>query len=162
MEDLFDPSRDLARAFTHPVFSQITHLELFHPAQNPDWSGLALLPCLTHLAFDGLGPLPQYLQILQKCTSLHMLVVLLSSPSQLGADFEAHTALISDPRFVVMTLMCYFADWQVAIHTELDFWMHAADFIAQRCSGEVDRLQYFLSEDPSVDYTKYMREGDTW
>ncbi|KAJ7913071.1 hypothetical protein B0H13DRAFT_1874237 [Mycena leptocephala] len=123
---------------------------LLHPSQNPDWSGLALLPCLTHLAFDGLGPLAPYLQILQTCASLRMLIVLLSSPSQLGADFGGHTALISDPRFVI------------GIQTKVDFWMYTADFIAQRRSGEVNRLQYFLSEDPSVDYTKYVRESDAW
>ncbi|KAJ7885660.1 hypothetical protein B0H14DRAFT_3856789 [Mycena olivaceomarginata] len=162
MGDLFGPSLNSAPPFIHPIFSQITHLELFHPSQNPDWSGLALLPCLTHLAFDGLGPLASYLQILQTRASLRMLIVLLSSPSQLGADFGGHTALISDPRFVVMTLQLYFADWQIGIQTKVDFWMYAADFIAQRWSGEVNRLQNFLSEDPSVDYTKYVRESDAW
>ncbi|KAJ7438560.1 hypothetical protein B0H11DRAFT_1633415, partial [Mycena galericulata] len=53
LEDLFTPNTQID--FTHPLFSHLTHLELFAGSNVvlPElWSGLSLLPYLTHLSFN--------------------------------------------------------------------------------------------------------------
>ncbi|KAJ7919722.1 hypothetical protein B0H13DRAFT_1868303 [Mycena leptocephala] len=101
---LFDGVADL----THPLFSNITHLEVFYLGNgNTAGSGFALIPHLSHLSFQGYNyreTKPAPLTLLQKCRSLRVLIYL-----RRNADIGAHTG----------------AD---------DYWARAKAFIAKRPS----------------------------
>ncbi|KAJ7131403.1 hypothetical protein C8R44DRAFT_774785 [Mycena epipterygia] len=136
--------------FTHNLFSQMTHLELFDiPDSDPQfWSGIVLIPHLTHLAFNDLGFLPMGPTLLRTCSSLRLLILL----SPLRAYVTNHPQieeLAKDGRFVLLFCPRYFEDWQMGAHTGIDYWSRAEDFVAKRRSGQIDRLQYELPGDES-------------
>jgi len=141
-EDVFGPLPQID--FTHRVFATITHFEVFDDAiEREIWSGLALLPSLTHLCFNYDGPVDVWLDLLATCKSLRVLVVLDRS--------LAHSELAKDPRFVAMGCALETKDWRMGAHTGIDYWSRAEDFIAKRRSGELDPLQYTIEEDASMD-----------
>ncbi|KAJ7461177.1 hypothetical protein FB451DRAFT_1562991 [Mycena latifolia] len=134
----------------HPVFSRITHLELF---DSPDdttvlSSRLPLIPQLTHLSFNKHALLDICLHLLQTCTLLSVLVC--HDP---GRSFRSGSAvaqaLSSDIRFVVMHVNDFLLDWQMGAYTGLDYWTRAESFITKRLSGEIDASQFELVEDDS-------------
>ncbi|KAJ7473871.1 hypothetical protein B0H11DRAFT_2036245 [Mycena galericulata] len=120
--------------FTHPLFANITHLELFGLDDEDDESrkSLALLPRLTHLAYDTSSLWPCK-QLLEECKSLRVLICL-RSPSG-----RPDQPVVEDPRFVMMLVERYIADWQRGILTGRDFWTRAEEFIAKRISGQINR-----------------------
>jgi hypothetical protein len=130
--------------FTHRMFSQITHLQLFDYVDSVDiWPGLALIPHLTHIAFlnifPRLGPhfIPLSLRLLNTCTSLRVLVLIEAAP---GTPPDVHLQqLAEDGRFVCIRaiLMGFEENWYVGAHTGIDFWSRAEDFISKRRSGEI-------------------------
>ncbi|KAJ7842173.1 hypothetical protein B0H13DRAFT_2413911 [Mycena leptocephala] len=108
LEHIFGSQRKID--FTHRLFSQITHLEVFdYPSVvDPDiWCNLALLPRLTHLSFDHKVFRDVWPTLLRECPSLRVLVAFASS-------------------------------WAVGAQTGMDYWSKAEEFIAKRRSGEVD------------------------
>ncbi|KAF7334937.1 hypothetical protein MVEN_02243400 [Mycena venus] len=136
--------------FTHPLFSQITHLEIFdHPhtldPSNSVWHNLATIPFLTHLAFE--DPFFVYicLTLLSTCHSLRVLVVR-GGPqwNRLGnlsiAGHRDEQQLAKDPRFVMMGWGI--RDWQLGAHGGTDYWSQAEDWVAKRRSGDIDARQY--------------------
>ncbi|KAJ7461190.1 hypothetical protein FB451DRAFT_490394 [Mycena latifolia] len=132
----------------HPVFSRITHLELFDsPRDTTMWSSrLPLIPQLTHLSFNKHALLDICPHLLQTCTLLSVLVC--HDP---GRSFRSGSAvaqaLSSDIRFVVMHVNDFLLDWQMGAYTGLDYWTRAESFIAKRLSGEIDASQFELVED---------------
>ncbi|KAJ7751755.1 hypothetical protein DFH07DRAFT_826046 [Mycena maculata] len=137
--------------FWHPLFSHITHLELFdemHVVDADIWSNLALVPHLTHLR---LWSPSLALTLIKTCTSLRVLMVV-GRPVHREVSEAELRELAQDPRFVQMGYLQVVKDWQMGALTGVDCWSRAEDFIAKRMSGEVDRLQYIL-EDESVGHT---------
>ncbi|KAJ6550979.1 hypothetical protein DFH09DRAFT_603549 [Mycena vulgaris] len=139
--------------FTLPLFSHITHLEWidFPSVANPEtWSGLALIPNLTHLSFNSPTFIPLWPGLLATCESLRVLVFLwgVRGP-KLVAEHQDGENLARDTRFVVMGCDAFVKDWQKGAHAGLDYWRRAEDFIAKRRSGEIDVLQYAITEDES-------------
>ncbi|KAJ7131494.1 hypothetical protein C8R43DRAFT_956995 [Mycena crocata] len=88
--------------------------------------GVAALPRLTHLAFDGLFAAPLSAQLLDTCKALRALVHL-----DVFGDATDLVTGIDDPRFVVMPL---------------DFWAHSDAFIAKRISGQLPRGGFLLND----------------
>ncbi|KAJ7757230.1 hypothetical protein DFH07DRAFT_958827 [Mycena maculata] len=136
--------------FAHPLFSRLTHLELFDTVPWTGVTDLALIPHLSHLCFTQNGFLSDSLPILSTCKSLRVLVFLTldeSDPPRLVEEYSALTQLAKDPRFVMMA--CDNFDWQMGALTGTDYWSRAEDFIAKRVSGQIDPLQYMIEGDES-------------
>jgi hypothetical protein len=66
--------------FAHPLFAQITHLDLpgHHGEQWADWSLLASIPGLTHLSFSQDFISNLFNTILKHCKSLEVLAIVFS------------------------------------------------------------------------------------
>ncbi|KAJ7089494.1 hypothetical protein C8R43DRAFT_1050600 [Mycena crocata] len=133
--------------FTHQLFSHLTHLWHFaHVGKAELWSGLALIPHLTHLTFSHPGFLPLYLGFLDTCKSLRVLV----HREFGGGSYETEggtVQLAENHRFVWMNhtnSTDYQADWLVGAHTGTDFWSKAEDFVARRKAGQIPAGQYSL------------------
>jgi hypothetical protein len=115
-------------------FSTITHLGLFGSVQSVEsWTPLAAFPYLTHLTFYDLGIISQCLSILDTYKSLRSLIIL-----RYPGHFTPELAILSDdPRFVMMQVEDYLADWVRGALTGMDYWARADDIIAKRISGEI-------------------------
>ncbi|KAJ7204165.1 hypothetical protein GGX14DRAFT_460974 [Mycena pura] len=147
LHEVFDPS--VNDPFTHRVFSNITHLELFGlPSEIADTdvpfaSRVARLPHLTHFSLNR-GPgidCSVCVRVLTACKRLHVLVFLCEREKHAAAE---RAGLARDVRFVMLDLSDYETDWQWGILTGNDYWARAEAFIAKRISGEIDRNTFFL------------------
>ncbi|KAJ7669842.1 hypothetical protein DFH06DRAFT_1468610 [Mycena polygramma] len=141
--------------FTHRLFSRLTHYEVIDYPSEEDfevWRGLALIPNLTHLAFNGLSCIFLLPFLLEECRSLLLLVVLYgdSGGAERVADHVDGHKLLRDPRFVVMKCEEYEKDWQMGAATGADYWSRAEAFVALRRSGEIDPLDCEIREDASL------------
>ncbi|KAJ7617914.1 hypothetical protein FB45DRAFT_1103223 [Roridomyces roridus] len=160
LDHLF-PTRNID--FMHPVFVHLTHLEIFSHTDttNPAiHAGLAMIPNLTHLAFNDGGFIPFAGRLLETCKSLRVLVLLNdgepldseldnnNTNSVLGAELDE---LRRDVRYVRMACSKYLADWRMGAMTGGgDYWERAEVFIEKRRAGEVDAGQYWIAEDESL------------
>ncbi|KAJ7112028.1 hypothetical protein C8R43DRAFT_1113438 [Mycena crocata] len=123
--------------FTHTLFSHLTHLRYFGRVGTPDtWSGLALIPCLTHLAFYHREFIPLCLGFLDSCKSL-LILVHLQFGTVSGELRDIDIRLAEDPRFLSMSAPNFAEDWRNGAHTGVDFWTHAEAFLDRRKSGQV-------------------------
>ncbi|KAJ7175000.1 hypothetical protein C8R43DRAFT_596341 [Mycena crocata] len=131
--------------FTHPLFSHLTHLfdcgGIYHTI---NWSGLAVIPHLTHLAFCNIQYIPFFLGFFDTCKSLRVLVYVDEERKVMSHDVDIRLA--EDSRFVAMISVDICEDWVMGEHTGVDFWSKAEDFIARRKSGQVPALQFRLTE----------------
>lgn len=122
----------------HACFSQITHLELMDIRDDLEsWSGLSLIPQLSHLAFSNADFGALCGELLETCRSLAVLVFL-RSHGGLRIDPSQAAELSKDPRLVEMRCVYYLLDWQMGAHAGKDYWSCAESFIAKRRSGEID------------------------
>ncbi|KAJ7914160.1 hypothetical protein B0H13DRAFT_1873233 [Mycena leptocephala] len=101
-----------------------------------DWTGLAALPCITHLALDDSSLIRICVGILGAFQSLRALIILKGPPASLPSELEV---LAADPRFVMCHRPNYANDWQIGALTGRDYWARTDEFIAKRISGEIDR-----------------------
>ncbi|KAJ7616134.1 hypothetical protein FB45DRAFT_237817 [Roridomyces roridus] len=134
---------------TPPVFSRLTHLEIFEQVDPEISDGLALIPNLTHLAMDDADvDAPLLLDFLERCKSLRVLIMLsVSGRPHLDLDDEGMDQLVKDPRFLQMSCREYIADWKIGALTGVDYWSRADDFVARRRAGNIDPLRYFIEDD---------------
>ncbi|KAJ7745746.1 hypothetical protein B0H16DRAFT_1558087 [Mycena metata] len=141
--------------FALPLFSRLTHLELrsdFLRASDADeWTGLATLPQLTHLAFNSYITFPVFKRILDTSSTLQILVLLTpyvpSWETEGGRDKE-DGSLLHDMRFVVMACGDPHRDWQMGARGGRDHWRRAEEFAASRQAGLVN--QWFIETDESI------------
>ncbi|KAJ7707208.1 hypothetical protein B0H14DRAFT_3643677 [Mycena olivaceomarginata] len=150
----------IAVDFTHPLFSNLTHLELMDRLEDApweEWKGLALIPNLTHLAFLMQKSLAVFQGALDACPALQVLVYLYFK----GIVYEEiHLQpLAQDTRFICMPAPPFASDWQIGARDGDDFWVRAERFIAQRVSGQVDRGTFVLQEDIM---TQFDPSGSLW
>ncbi|KAF8124257.1 hypothetical protein K438DRAFT_1051671 [Mycena galopus ATCC 62051] len=137
---------------TCPKLIQLTHLEIRdwpHGDRWDAWSGLALLPRLTHLAFHDIDTMiPIFLGALQHCGSLQVLVM--SCACQAHFDMSMRTLerygdnITADLRFVMFLLENYYhdEDWEERARGGQDFWDTAEEHVRKRRSGEAN--EYFI------------------
>ncbi|KAJ7464126.1 hypothetical protein FB451DRAFT_1264711 [Mycena latifolia] len=134
----------------HPLFLSVTHLDIYADSTDAlvrweDFSHLASMPALTHLALsDEISDviLPQ---VITECTSL-VLVLLL-------ADFSlvlANTSDFDDPRVVVTKLVDYRADWMKGAWGGDDMWARADKFLARKRRGEIPSTCFLLEDSSST------------
>ncbi|KAJ7138941.1 hypothetical protein C8R46DRAFT_1361499 [Mycena filopes] len=129
-----------------PLFTRLTHLELTGPVHSVAKiaSTLPLLPQLTHLAFNDEDLITICPQILDECASLTVLVSRNAGRGHAESLFQGYAERLSrDVRFVLIHSW-WFEDWQLGVHSGLDYWARAEDFIAKRRSGEIPATQYEL------------------
>ncbi|KAJ7017411.1 hypothetical protein C8F04DRAFT_1156516 [Mycena alexandri] len=158
LRQMLDPfeSAPLSQAdFAHPLLSHLTHLELrsdfLRAADADEWTGLATLPQLTHLAFHSYITFPVFKRILDTSSTLELLVLLTpyvpSWETEGGRDKEDES-LLRDMRFVVMTCGDPHRDWQMGARGGKDHWKRAEEFTASRRAGLVN--QWFIETDESI------------
>ncbi|KAJ6537758.1 hypothetical protein B0H19DRAFT_1180834 [Mycena capillaripes] len=125
--------------FTHSLFRNITHLELFDDSaslSNKAIDGLALMPHLTHIAFH-LFREPNSARlhaVLQINAELHCIVFL----SARWMHEDPIHPYSDDERFVCMIRPDPFVDWLRGVDGGEDHWARAEAFIAARRAGTVD------------------------
>ncbi|KAJ7057078.1 hypothetical protein C8F01DRAFT_1372381 [Mycena amicta] len=146
-------------SFAHPIFSNLTHLELFDGLPEDDVglelsiSDLASLPCLTHIALDLVEsrPLRKLLDVPLTETRIRTVVALCTNSVQVSpiAERLREAGLDAIPRLVLMALPRFLHDWLRGIISGDDYWARADMLISKRMSGEVD-LTAFILEESSV------------
>ncbi|KAJ7339015.1 hypothetical protein DFH08DRAFT_938803, partial [Mycena albidolilacea] len=129
-----------------PLFRSVTHLELFElydigsePEDGADRlsDNLALIPHLTHIAFNPKLPKMVSHAALAADTRLQCIAFLVSAPYTL----KKTSPLLEDDRFVcVQQNLDYRLDWLRGAVTGDDYWALAEAFIAARLAGRVDRM----------------------
>ena len=123
--------------FQHPVFERLTHLAIF------DWetaivlpSGLALMPCLTHLSFTAVWKPEFHTAVLAQCPRLQVLAVLVIGHS-FAVWHEHHTHFSEDARTVLISCLGLLQDWELGTEGGADYWVRAEHSIAKRRTGVV-------------------------
>lgn len=140
----FPNGNDFAMDFTLPLFASLTHLDLFETLDDDDlsfWSGLALLPVLTHLAFVELHQSNLVNELFSTCRKLEVLIsmysekVLFEQRILAGDDMDK-----IEERFVLMVVTSedYVVEWQIGTQGGMDFWARADAFVAKKRRGEIE------------------------
>jgi hypothetical protein len=133
---------DFAMDFTLPLFASLTHLDLFETLDDLSfWSGLALLPVLTHLAFLELHQSNLVNELFSTCRKLEVLIsmysekVLFEQRILAGDDMDE-----IEERFVLMVVTSedYVVEWQIGTQGGMDFWARADAFVAKKRRGEIE------------------------
>ncbi|KAJ6488416.1 hypothetical protein DFH09DRAFT_1377612 [Mycena vulgaris] len=144
--------------FVHPLFTQITHLDLLDDAHGAwtDYTGLAGLPHLTHLSFDlSLATRTHTMLaasivdgVLAYCPALRVLVLLwsvaLRDAIKLDTGAVGEIAALAKDGRVVMTLLSltYKQDWQSGARGGEDYWMRAEGLVGQPAEIRSDLFHY--------------------
>jgi hypothetical protein len=137
LAELFD---DLTIDLTHPMFSSVTHFDVFDSVDSPRdpiHGQLSLLPALTHLCLNNHVPFNVLRTVLRDCRTLRVLANLFSSVRRDNAEALARNIPLQDPRFVVVLWEDYWADWERGAGGRKDFWARADDFVEQKLNGEI-------------------------
>ncbi|KAJ7136418.1 hypothetical protein C8R43DRAFT_1203486 [Mycena crocata] len=123
--------------FTHTLFSHLIHLRYFGHVGIPDsWSGLALIPILSYLAFYHKEFIPLFLGLLDTCNALRILMHL-NFGRVSGQLRDVDERLAEDPLFLSISAPSYVEDWLSGARTDINFWTKAEAFVKHRKSGHV-------------------------
>jgi hypothetical protein len=149
--------------FAHPLFAQITHLDLpgDHSEQWAAWSPLASIPWLTHLSFSE-DFIPSRFQIfdtiLERCKSLQVLAIVFSYLAMLkfiDPNLRLQPSSL-DPRVVLVVVADRQADWEAGARGGDDYWIVAEGLVEKHRAGDFDgtspRLALPTLTDHSVVY----------
>ncbi|KAJ7132471.1 hypothetical protein C8R44DRAFT_871423 [Mycena epipterygia] len=118
---------------------KITHLDLY------DWplhgweplSGLAQMPCLTHLSFHRTVINNIICRgILLHCQLLEVLAIFCSNKF-LELSVRAYASLSIDPRFMILLHTNLLVNWEMG---DEDYWVRADNFVRKRRSEEMENL----------------------
>ncbi|KAJ6485379.1 hypothetical protein C8R47DRAFT_1130004 [Mycena vitilis] len=123
---------------THPMFTNVTHLDVLDPSLNPDLIGyFAMLPLLTHLSIWHNGA--SLTDVLARCPKLEALIDMNDDNSE-----PNHLMSIDDVRVVCMALgdVEYEEDWVIGTRGGLDFWARADVFISKKRRGEIKPSEF--------------------
>ncbi|KAK7058008.1 hypothetical protein R3P38DRAFT_1191526 [Favolaschia claudopus] len=142
---------------SRPMLRSVTHLELFNSTNHPlvapaaweAWSGLTLLPTLTHLCLsDDLSKLLLDL-VIEHCNSLQLILAAFWDPELRPTESAMQYAeglTTTDPRVVVMNMTHFTSDWERAAWGGEDFWVRAERFVARKRKGDIERTCHYLDE----------------
>jgi len=149
LDGLFVPPKRVE--FSHPIFAHLTHLEVLgyeSRRTQGEWAGLALLPCLTHFAFNDVEACYELRPVLQACEQLRCVV--LHGGGTVDDEEDEHirkSGMAEDPRFVLVHQQNFFTDWQRGAAGLDTFWDVAENFIAVKREGIVGALAYVAWND---------------
>ncbi|KAJ6598093.1 hypothetical protein DFH09DRAFT_1022383 [Mycena vulgaris] len=130
LECLFPDQQSLDPITTHPMFTCLTHLDLFGGSPHIRWTNL--LPALTHLAMGCHSSV--WTELLSTNAKLVVLIHMQSS------DFRTENRISDDDvRFVCMLVVDYEygPDWLTGVRGGMDFWARADLFVAKKRRGEI-------------------------
>ncbi|KAJ7440606.1 hypothetical protein FB451DRAFT_1058754 [Mycena latifolia] len=135
--------------FDHPIFSQLTHLDLLNTNVSDEWAvGLGRLPCLTHLSFNWVHgsrhPAPAFDAVLLHCSFLQVLILNVAHQNNIVDLTEEYTSFAEDPRLVLMVLEDAMSDWELGADGGADYWVRAERFVKKRESGAIKGESYCL------------------
>ncbi|KAJ7176149.1 hypothetical protein C8R43DRAFT_1197718, partial [Mycena crocata] len=126
---LFDP--------THQMFRRVTHLCLNHGVRPGSewvaWTGLAALPCLTHLGFCATSSSTVLQGALAHCPHLLVLVVLWPAIPHIQ---DLNAAVAHDKRFVQLAIDNYADNWEAGATGGEDHWSRAEAILHERQSRQ--------------------------
>ncbi|KAJ7099826.1 hypothetical protein C8R44DRAFT_988622 [Mycena epipterygia] len=127
--------------FTHPLFAQITHLEMgdFMVSREVAWEKLAQIPELTHLSVSEYTSIPICQAALAHCKSLAVLVLACGTEARLDACVPHCATLAVDPRFVMLVVTDYRHNWERGARGDEDHWSRAEALVRKRRAEELDQ-----------------------
>ncbi|KAJ7186393.1 hypothetical protein C8R46DRAFT_1024468 [Mycena filopes] len=138
--------------FTQPLFSAVTHLilwEIDHLPRVPveagwfDWSALAHLASLTHLAFTHPVPLSHATRILRGMPGLKIL--LMHAVNEAAATAFSEQLLLHDDRVAMLDIRSFDegmgVEYRSLTRAVNAVWTWADDFVARKRRGEVEDLK---------------------
>ncbi|KAJ6505747.1 hypothetical protein C8R47DRAFT_1102329 [Mycena vitilis] len=132
--------------FTQPFLRNVTHLELMDSGElSGHATGLALLPHLTHIAFNDLWPTAPAMHTRVR-TNTRLQCIIFFSEDSVGPDVE-------DDRFVGIEQTDFQVDWIRGATGGRDHWALADNFIAAKRAGRLPRSLYRISDDDSYAWT---------
>ncbi|KAJ7476408.1 hypothetical protein B0H11DRAFT_1917629 [Mycena galericulata] len=126
-----------------PPFTSITHFNIIDWQWNQWeswWSGLSLMPRLTHLSFyDYMIPERVCLSAFAHYNNLKVLAIVY--PSSHGTQLEeVPPALQAQPRFVLVTVDMFVDNWMRGARGGNDHFAVAESHVKRRLAGETDAL----------------------
>ncbi|KAJ7112710.1 hypothetical protein C8R44DRAFT_985098 [Mycena epipterygia] len=124
----------------HPLFSSITHLDIFDTIEEGDTicPQIPAIPSLTHLGLHCEIPWATIATLLTECPRLELLVNRWPWYMQ-QAHAQAQNVPFHDMRFVIQLYNQYINEWEAdARGLRPNFWSLADDFVARKRSGLVD------------------------
>ncbi|KAJ7615237.1 hypothetical protein DFH06DRAFT_1367299 [Mycena polygramma] len=129
-----------------PFLRNLTHLELLDSYElSGHTAGLALLPHLTHVAFNDAIPSAAALHAgLQTNMRLQCIIFFSEEPVEPEAE---------DDRFVAIEQTDFQLDWIRGATGGRDHWALADSFIAAKRAGRLDRSFYWISDEDNSDWT---------
>ncbi|KAJ7131407.1 hypothetical protein C8R44DRAFT_871899 [Mycena epipterygia] len=134
-QDIFSTMESPDPSHSMPMFTSVTHLDLFNiPSDSQSiwlWSEFGLLPALTHLSLFKFRTTAVGTALLSKCNKLEALL-------RMENTYDDPLS-IDDIRFVCMILpdADYEEDWILGAKGGMDFWARADAFVAKRRRGEI-------------------------
>ncbi|KAK7038298.1 hypothetical protein R3P38DRAFT_2905522 [Favolaschia claudopus] len=138
--------------FRHPLFTSVTHLDLFEVPAAEGWvEALCSLSHLTHLSFnydERHFPRIPFHRILVSNKSLQVLVLIFMTDDVIDIEdfsFPERKYFTQDPRSVIMVVDRFLDDWEIGTVGGENYWIRAERFIEKRRSGEVPASQYYLA-----------------
>ncbi|KAK6966518.1 hypothetical protein R3P38DRAFT_3154196 [Favolaschia claudopus] len=142
-------SRWPAATLSRPLFSRVTHLDLYRDPEPEDddrqasweegWSTLASLPALTHLCLDHSLARDIIRPIVENCISLKVMIAAFWSfhRGEEAAKFAQELpSTVRDLRVVVMTMAEFKEDWERG----------CKGFLERRRQGDFESLTYLLED----------------
>ncbi|KAF7346316.1 hypothetical protein MSAN_01859200 [Mycena sanguinolenta] len=134
--------------FTHALFAHVTHLDLLDEVRgswDTRWAGLALIPRLTHLAFEismsgSWGWENVIYGALKHCPKLQVLALMWSpwlrdTMRQNQYEDKIGRLADSDPRFVIVLQASYTHDWEAGARGGIDAWSRAEQLVGQSAAA---------------------------
>ncbi|KAF7341679.1 hypothetical protein MSAN_02066200 [Mycena sanguinolenta] len=136
--------------FTHPLFRNVTHLQLLQRGYGGTsrYSSLSAIPNLTHIAFNSATLAVRLRTLLETLPRLQCIVVL-SAIQTWDRARDLHRLepqAASDERFVHIEQNDFHADWYNSAMGGSNFWDLAEEFLAVRRAGKVPRSMYSISD----------------
>ncbi|KAJ7741788.1 hypothetical protein DFH07DRAFT_750830, partial [Mycena maculata] len=137
MQEVFETNPQ--NCFAHPLFRNITHLEI-NGCPHDEFTGIALIPHLTHFAFSDVGLCAVLRPAFHSCARL-ICIILVSEAAEARIDASMNSVqpLLEDGRFVAISQGDFWEDWYRGAYMANDYWALADAFLAARRAGKVDR-----------------------
>ncbi|KAJ7865394.1 hypothetical protein B0H13DRAFT_2562180 [Mycena leptocephala] len=139
---LYDGPVDLK----HPLFTSITHLDLFDTQSvglDEILVQISTLPALTHLALDYEASRDVVETLLVECPNLELLLLLWAWNDK--QYLSAQIPHVHDVRFVIGQYVDdYWEDWEAGAWGQPYFWSLGDDFVARKRSKAIEATRYWL------------------
>lgn len=146
LDELFPLRAD----FSHSIFHHVTHLHLLSvagPQTAVEWADLALIPHLTHFAFNDIGLCALLTPVLRACARFQCVVLLCTSYNASDNAYIQRSGITEDVRFVLMNHDNFILDWQLGAYGCDTYWDFAELLIGRKRAGKVgcESLSHELS-----------------